>query len=447
MKKKLLSTLLTLCMALALLPTAFAAGATSGSCGDSVTWSYSNGVLTVQGTGPMYDYGWSEESNYDYVAPPWGDYTEEIKTAKIGNGVTRIGNCAFYECRSLTSIDIPNSVTTIGDAAFMYCGALTGVTIPDSVTTIGESAFSYCSAMTSINIPDSVTAIGYSAFDTCSSLTSVTIPSKVTSIEGFTFAWCKNLTNITIPVGVTSIGRSAFSGCSKLASVDIPDSVITIVDYAFSVCDSLSKVNYGGSKSQWDEIYIGEYNDPLTGASIIYGSAAEPGTTTPTFTDVPDWCAVEASWAADKGVALGIGNNKFDPDTTCTHIQILTFLWRAAGRQEAAPHFNLSVSDYQSAANWAYERGMINDDFVPDADCTRVDAVSYIWQVRDKQSGTASSFTDVLPDDSYADAVSWAVAAGVTVGYPDGTFRPNKTCSRAEIVAFLYRTYVQPLSK
>ena len=135
---------------------------------------------------------------------------------------------------------IPDSVISIGDFAFSECNSLTSIIIPDSVTSIGYSTFSECKSLTNINIPDSVTSIGDFAFSGCDSLTSINIPNGVTNIGHSTFSECKSLTNINIPDSVTSIGDFAFSGCVSLTSINIPNGVTNIGQGAFKNCGSLS---------------------------------------------------------------------------------------------------------------------------------------------------------------------------------------------------------------
>ncbi len=162
------------------------------------------------------------DSENNLVAVALGAINGEVT---IPDGVTRIGDDAFWGCRSLTSITIPEGVTSIGDGAFNGCSSLTSITIPDSVTSIENSAFTSCSSLPSITIPESVTSIGSFVFQSCRSLTSITIPEGVTSIGDYTFSYCTSLTSITIPEGVTSIGENAFLWCTSLNSITVKPEV------------------------------------------------------------------------------------------------------------------------------------------------------------------------------------------------------------------------------
>ena len=122
----------------------------------------------------------------------------EVITSDMIEGYTIIGNYAFYDCSSLTSITLPNSVTSIGSGAFSSCSSLTSITLPNSVTSIGEMAFAWCSSLTSITIPNSVKNIGGEAFWYCSSLTSITIPNSVKSIRFNAFYACNKLKKVII---------------------------------------------------------------------------------------------------------------------------------------------------------------------------------------------------------------------------------------------------------
>ena len=182
-----------------------------------------------------------------YSVTSIGDYAFDnctsLTSVTIGNSVTSIGMCAFEYCSGLTSVTIPNSVTSIGERAFAGCSGLTSVTIGNSVTSIGNDAFISCNNLTSVTIPNSVTSIGDYAFYKCSGLTSVTIGNSVTNIGRYAFEYCSGLTSVTIPNSVTSIGREAFEKCSSLTSVTIPNSVTSIGDFAFLGCSGLTSIN------------------------------------------------------------------------------------------------------------------------------------------------------------------------------------------------------------
>ena len=157
--------------------------------------------------------------------------------------VTSIGECAFYECTSMTSVIIPNSITSIGSAAFYECTSMTSVIIPNSTTSIGSAAFYECTSMTSVIIPNSITSIGSSAFYGCTSITSIIIPDNVSSIGEETFYGCSRLASITIGNSVTSIGHDAFYYCISLTRVTIPNNVTSIASTAFRSCLNLTGID------------------------------------------------------------------------------------------------------------------------------------------------------------------------------------------------------------
>lgn len=156
----------------------------------------------------------------------------------------------------------PYTVTAINNAAFPN-SAVTSVTIPDSVTSIHDVSFFNCSQLTNISIPNSVTYIGYSAFSYCTSLKSITLPSSLSTISRALFSGCSQLTTIHIPDSVSSIQFYAFHDCENLKTIRIPVSVTSIRDFAFDGCPSSMTVTYSGSKTQWDDITKGSYNNVL----------------------------------------------------------------------------------------------------------------------------------------------------------------------------------------
>ena len=170
----------------------------------------------------------------------------------IFDGVTSIGDSAFYGCNSLVSIKIPDTVRNIGNNAFSACTSLTSITIPDSVTTIGSCAFSVCSSLISIAIPYGITSIETSTFSHCRSLTSITIPDSVTTIASGAFEDCISLSSITIPNSVTSMGRQAFYDCSTLAAINVDENnaYYTSVDGVLFNKNMTELIRYPAGKQQ-----------------------------------------------------------------------------------------------------------------------------------------------------------------------------------------------------
>lgn len=249
-----------------------------------------------------------EDNPYDYPPPKTvtitkytGTESTVILPSTINSWpVTKIGEAAFQDNTTITSVTIPDSVTEIGANAFADCTNLTSVTYggdwrnltiqsgnpavedaakdaaneqlfdfaftPDNTAVIVTN-YKCKGTAADVTIPSCykgkpVTAINNAAFPN-SAVTSVTIPDSVTSIPDAAFVNCSQLTNISIPNSVTYIGFSAFDGCASLKSITLPSSLRTIGNSAFAGCPSLMTVTYPGSKTQWDAITKGSNNDVL----------------------------------------------------------------------------------------------------------------------------------------------------------------------------------------
>ncbi len=426
--------------------------------------------------------------------------SESIVSVTIPDSVTQIDAGAFRGCKNLTSVTVKSNKTAIGASAFRECGRLTGVILPagltsigykafdetpwqtslgefpvvngvllgyqgeseqvtipagvtvispgafdskktisqiqlpDGVTTIGSWAFQYCTKLTSINLPDSITAMGSRAFYQCESLANITLPPNITTLGDGMFRGCKSLTELIIPDGVTAIGNSTFRDCEKLVNVTLPASVKTIGVYAFQNSKNVKLTGITGSAA---EQYAKENN-------LTFLVQIEPEPTTP-FTDVAadDYFTQAVSWAVDNKITTGTTSTTFSPNLTCSTGQILTFLWRAKGAPTPTafgPFTFPANAFYTEAVSWAYENGLVTADFDPDTPCTRSTAVTYLWKLAGSPAAPAATFTDVSADAAYAPAVAWAVDQKITTGTGTGiTFSPDATCTRGQIMTFLYR--------
>ncbi|MBQ7522896.1 MAG: leucine-rich repeat domain-containing protein, partial [Oscillospiraceae bacterium] len=186
MKKKGFAALL-LCFVLALaLPCVFpASAASSGSCGENVSYTLENGKLTVSGSGEMADWN----INNSHTCPPWYDERSTITSVEVKSGVTSVGNCAFNGCDNLTSVLLPNTLTRIGERAFRNCcnENFVDIHLPESLRTLGEHAFANDRYLHMVTIPHGVTELPAYVFESCQGLFDVTVPSTVTSIGANAF--------------------------------------------------------------------------------------------------------------------------------------------------------------------------------------------------------------------------------------------------------------------
>ena len=226
---------------------------------------------------------------------------------------------------------------------------------------------------------------------------------------------------------------------------------ITVKPDAGYVLGSLEVKDANGNTLSLTDKGNGKYTFTMPASKVEIKATFVKEVETSPFSDVSTsaYYYEAVKWAQEKGITGGIGNGLFGPNQPCTRAQIVTFLWRAAGSPE--PKAMSSFADvstdayYAKAVAWAVENGITtgtgDGKFSPDATCTRAQSVTFLFRAIGKLVDSKAEFSDVLTDSYYANAVAWAVENGVTNGIGDGLFGPDNSCTRAQIVTFLYRAY------
>jgi hypothetical protein len=291
----------------------------------------------------------------------------------------------------------------------------------------------------------------------------------VTSIEACAFWNCSALKNVKIPKGVTSIGEQAFSGCGMLASVWISENVTYIGDWAFeydgnlkdvvflggppvietsSFCDVNANAYYPDDGS-WAKANRKNYGGTLNWIPFTGEVVLNP------FSDVKSgkyyYDAVLWAISQDPPITSGTSDTTFSPNQTCTRGQIVTFLWSAFGQPEPSdtdnPFEDVKAGKfYYKAVLWAVEKGITSgkdaSHFAPNEPCSRCQVVTFLWNAYGKPepSNTHNPFKDVTEGKYYYQAVLWAYYAGITSGIDTTHFGPDNTCTRGQVVTFLYST-------
>ena len=215
--------------------------------------------------------------------------------------------------------------------------------------------------------------------------------------------------------------------------------------------DELTVIDKNGNELKLTDKGNGKYTFTMPARKVEIKATFVKEVETSPFSDVSTsaYYYEAVKWAQEKGITGGIGNGLFGPNQPCTRAQIVTFLWRAAGSPE--PKAMSSFADvstdayYAKAVAWAVENGITtgtgDGKFSPDATCTRAQSVTFLFRAIGKLVDSKAEFSDVLTDSYYANAVAWAVENGVTNGIGDGLFGPDNSCTRAQIVTFLFRAY------
>lgn len=443
----------------------------SGKCGDNLTWTLNNGVLTISGTGAMYNY-------FDQIAP-WKKSSDSIVSVVIKNGVTSIGEEAFGDCKNLKKVTIPDSITNIGTAAFAVCTSLTSIKIPNGITRIEKNTFFACTSLKNVTFPTSITYIGRNAFDGTewlrdqgdtaiangilvkysgqttnytipssvkiigeaafewSAIKTVTIPKNVTAIQTNAFLFCENLVSVRIPGSVVNIGSFAFNGCKGLKTVIIEEGVKKIEANAFKNCTSLTSVRIPKSVTSIGKDILLE----STGVTI-YGyrnSVAETYAKNNgiKFVAVEDLVkGVKLDKTSCNVTITGSLTLKATVDTSDTECKGVK--WTSGNKSIATVNQSGKVSGLKYGSTTITATSAVNPKYK--ATC-KVQVL----------------FKDVTDSKAYYyKPVYWAADQGITNGYMSeadkatglyGKFGHDIECTRAHIVTFLWRFAGKPESE
>lgn len=396
----------------------------------------------------------------------------EEGVTSIGDGF--LGSNSQYALDNVTSIELPSSLKKLEMGAFRFCPSVERIYIPESVSEIEYRAFSYCKSLKQIEVSENnpwfKSADGIVYTKDMSKLIAFpegwsgdyTPPAQLQSVDRLIN--CSQVNSVVIPNGQTQIFSNTFIGCENLRNVTIPKTVNKIHYSSFAGCSSLTDIYYEGTADDWNKIEItkkGEYDTGEDATGIILSATkhfSSPSTPTPPpITSDTDFSDVSAGayyaepvvWAVENGITSGTGNNRFSPNASCTREQIVTFLWRAAGEPEPQTSISLfsdvKPTDYfYKAVLWAVENNITSGEgkgkFGSGNPCSRGQAMTFLWRAaKEPEAAATSSFTDVKNGSYYEKAVNWAVANKITSGTGATTFGPDQSCTRGQIVTFLYR--------
>lgn len=264
--------------------------------------------------------------------------------------------------------------------------------------------------------------------------------------------WCAALTEDGEAALVRSyrVSFAANGGSAEMRAVDVPRGSA----YVLPACGFTAPLGY--EFSAWSVQIGGGAAEELRPGDEIEVTANTTVTAlwaprTSPFADVPAdaWYIDAVCWAAENGITAGTSETTFSPGSACTRAQILTFLWRAAGSPAPdgteSPFLDVSADAwYAEAVLWAWENGLTEgvdaESFAPDRACTRAQIVTFLWRLEGSPEpiSTVTGFADVPARAWYAKAVAWALENGITAGTAPDAFSPGQICTRAEAVSFLY---------
>lgn len=427
----------------------------NGKCGDDMVWDLdADGLLTISGSGSMYEY-------YNQESVPWfrNNNSKAITGVEFSGNVETISNMAFYGTR-IRSIELPQSVKEIGYSAIANCRLLESVILPDRMETItryafncdislayvhlpenlqsiGQDAFMGCHSLENIKIPDSVSVIDKLAFDDCMNLKKIVLPEKITSVKEGTFSICDNLTEVFFSKNLKTIEKDAFADCFSLKKIILPDGLESIGEYAFNSSETSGE----------QTIYIPESVKTISKRAInrdiatIYGFKNSAAEKYAKENNIPFVAVTESMYSEEEYKSALNGQIETVPEMP---VQKLT----PPAKKKSVTLPASAATAYSDCDNPSVTAltniGVLSGDgdgkFRPDDLLTRAEfstMVSRVTGIDDMMSSDfpdESQFSDIAHDHWAFESITFCSDNTFIDGYDDGTFRPNENISIAQAV-------------
>ena len=440
-----------------------------GQCGDNLTWALDgDGVLTVSGTGVMWDF-WSS-------TPEWDDYLSEIRKVVVEEGVTSIGVNAFWDACNLTEVSLPQSLDTIESYAFDACD-LEAITIPKNVSYIDWGAFRLNHSLTEIGLEagntyyKTVDGILYSAdgsllhtFPCGKAIADFQIPDGVTEVFSHGMEAIDSLESLTIPASVTALDWAAFGDCVNLTEIHFLGSAPTFDEYVFS--DVTATAYYPGGDDSWTDDVMQDYDGDITWVPVAAAPApALKLAGMSTKGAALSWSAIadassyelqgrtgEGSWALlDKSGSTAFTHSAVKMGETYGYrVRALAGGAWTAWSEELRVFFNpfkdVSGTKTIEYVAWAYNneivKGTSETTFKPDAGCTRIQFVMMLWKMNGSPEVSGKNPFSDISGSKTTKAILWALEAGVINS--GKTFDPDGNITRVQIVMILWKLAGSP---
>lgn len=377
----------------------------SVGCGENLTWSYENGVLTISGEGNMIDFS-------DVNETPWYPYINSIVRIVIESGVKGIGSHAFSNAADLEIVDFCDTLTYSGLNAFKNCDNIKKINVPDVA--------SWC-RIKFTNVNSTPTVYTPNIYVNDEALIDVIIPEGITEISDYAFFDCYKIESVIIPNGVVNIGQSAFFSCTRLASVTIPDTLVSIKGGGFADCDSLERITLKNNVKSIESTAL--RSEKLT-VYCYEGSYVDSYCTK--FSVPVEYIPCDHKFT----------NYIYDDNTTCTNDGTKTaYCDNGCGMQD-------TVILEGSALGHIYGDWIIIDEPTYDREGYKIQNCTVCQKLLNTEKIPKliyEGFPDVWKGSWYYDGVEFCFKRGYIIGTDRGTFEPNGVLTREQLVVILAR--------